>query len=187
MPTLASVADLAIYLDREFEPADPAALLALAFATATIQAETRQTLFFVENDTVTLPGGGSRLLLPERPVVGTPTVSGVASSLWRYAGGGVLEYGAPFPSNADDYTGRWPAQVQVTYSHGFAVIPDDLRAACCLLASGVLSRSDDGRTVQSETVGAYSVTFARTSEADDRAAVSSTLSRYRRSSRSALL
>ncbi len=47
----------------------------------------------------------------------------------------------------------------VVYTHGFAVIPNDVKGVCLALAARSL-QSPDG--VNSETVGSYSVSYSRT-------------------------
>jgi hypothetical protein len=164
VPVLASVAELATYTDTEIAADDPGALLALEFATGIVQAETRQTLFYVPDDTVILAGGAGRLALPERPVIGTPSVVGLVSAVhWHYSGNGVLTYGpASVVGNvAEGYAGRWPTTVTVTYSHGYTEIPADLRNVVLSIAARLLTHNNREGLIVSETVGAYSVTYAR--------------------------
>lgn len=165
MATLASTADLQNYLQN---PAinTAAADLALTLATALIQNQTRQHLFYVADDTVVLVGGQRRLFLPERPVIGTPVVTALApSALYRYDPPDQLTYGIPpgalaasFYSNAPDaMRGVWPLQVEVTYSHGYQTIPDDLRAVCLSVASRAVTNPQG---LRGETLGPYAIQYA---------------------------
>lgn len=55
--------------------------------------------------------------------------------------------------------GRWPNQarsVTVTYTHGYATIPDSVKGAC-LSAAGRVYVNPDG--IKQETIGAVSVTY----------------------------
>jgi hypothetical protein len=172
VPTLASVADLATYTGQELSDSDPAALLALRSATAIVQAETRQWLFYVEAETVELAGGTYRLVLPERPVVGQPELAGHATSDYVDRGGGIL----------DRRRGIWPATVEVTYSHGYREIPADLVTACLSIAARLYERNDAARAISSETIGSYSVSYARSAVAAGELATDERrlLARYRR-------
>jgi len=151
------------------------ATLLLDMATGAIRAHTNQTLSRVTNDTVILPGNYTGVLeLPERPVasVGAVTIGDTAltvdsdfvwdgrTSLLRgTAVTGVLVINdGPLISGRGDWGGPG-AQVTVTYTHGFATIPDDIKGVCLALAARSL-QSPDG--VNSETVGSYSVSYSRT-------------------------
>jgi len=146
----ASVEDLAAYTGRAVENTAQAQL-ALTLATGIIRAEVGQTLSLVEDDRVTLRAGSRpELYLPERPVVAVSSVAGdgIRVGEWTWAGEYVTRpYG-------------WPNLVTITYSHGYAVIPDDVRAICLSVAGRVLAQNDpDGPQVAQETVGSYSVQY----------------------------
>jgi len=193
VPLLASVGELAAFTGRDIADDDPSAMLALETATALCQAETRQQLVYVEDDTVTLIGGASRLLLPERPVTAVSVVTGswndqpaqpLPVHWWRHLGNGVLVFG-PNTYAGWDAQARFPWTVTVTYSHGFRVVPADLRAAALALAARSLNQSDpDAALVAQETVGSYSVTYSRSSQ-EPAVDVARVLGRYRRQSWSA--
>lgn len=152
------------------------ARLLLDLATGAIQAHTHQTLGRVLNDAVTLPGNwGNALVLPERPAsaptlvkIGDTTLTVdtdyVFDGRWTLYRGtkvnGVLSVNGP--DYLIDGWGDWGgpgAVVSVTYSHGFAAIPNDIKGVCLALAARSL-QSPDG--VNSETVGSYSVSYSRT-------------------------
>jgi hypothetical protein len=172
VPTFAPVVDLATYLGRDIPDDDAAASLALRTATAIVQAETRQTLFYVAADTVTLTGGSNRLYLPERPIIGTPVVAGFPAAGYDHRHGLIIRR-----------RGVWESAVTVTYSHGYATIPDDIRGATLSIAARLYRRADpDAGLIASETIGSYSVTYARSAVnagelADDERRI---LARYRR-------
>lgn len=103
----------------------------LTQASGLIQAEARQRIELVTGDTLTVPGRtDARLRLPERPIVsvssvtldGETVITGVdpanyfqtADYLVRLSGWGL-------PDQA----------LQVVYTHGYAVIPDEIKAVCC--------------------------------------------------------
>ncbi len=170
------------------------ATILLDTATAAIQAYCNQS-FTQATTTVVLPGTfDSRLELPERPVTAITTVkigdtTLTADSDYVWDGGHMLYRGTKVDGvlsvNGPDYLingwGDWGgpgAQVTVTYTHGFAVIPNDIKGVCLALAARSLT-SPDG--VNSESVGSYSVSYSRTGGAvsllDEEKAL---LNRYRR-------
>jgi hypothetical protein len=150
----ASVADLAAFLQRDLGDSDltEQAALALDLATAAIQAEAGQQLTQA-TETITLSPIGAVVLLPELPVqtVTAVVVAGVTLDPADYTVStlGILR-------RADG--AAWAGDVTVTYAHGHATIPDDLRAVCLQAAARVLANPG---AVQAESVGAYSVTYAR--------------------------
>ena len=120
---LASAADLAQRLGTD--AADPDLLLALRRASDRFRGEVGYPVNLVEDDTIHLSGDGTEtLLLPGRPVIGNPTITvwgdpvqGVeigrrAGILYRYGG---------WPRGLDN--------IEVTYTHGWAVIPTDIQDA----------------------------------------------------------
>lgn len=148
--------------------------LLLDLATGAIRAYTNQTISRVTSDVVVLPGSWSnRLELPERPVASVATVKIDDTTLvadtdyvwdgrWTLlrgtseAGVLVINDGTLISSHGD--WGGAGAQVTVTYTHGFATIPDDIKGVCLALAARSLA-SPDG--VNSESVGSYSVSYSR--------------------------
>lgn len=179
MTSFASTADLASFLNRTIAVGAETtrAQLMLDLATAAIQNWCRQTISSAET-TALLPGTWSQdLELPERPVteVDTVEVDGVATTDWDWNERGVLRRGAASfaqtsvvnaAGDADSTTqgaagsaqhwGGPQATVSVTYTHGFATIPADIKAVC-LAVAGRAFTSEVG--VKQESLGAYSVTY----------------------------
>jgi hypothetical protein len=148
----ASVDDLATFLQRDLTELTDAADLALELATAAIQAEAGQQLTLA-SETITVAPVGAVVLLPELPVqaVTAVVVAGVTLDPDDYS---VSTLGILRRTDG----AAWTDPVTVTYTHGFAAIPEDLRAVCVQAAARVL-RNPGG--VQAETIGQYSVTYAR--------------------------
>jgi hypothetical protein len=149
----ATTDDLGTYLGRAVENTAQADM-ALALATGIIRAETGQTLSLVEDDEVTLLGSAyAKLALPERPVIAVSSVSGesVNDDEWTRQGASLTRwYG-------------WPDVVTVTYTHGFAVIPDDVKAITLAVAARILAANDpNAPAVTREQIGSYSVEYAQT-------------------------
>jgi hypothetical protein len=162
--SFATPADLASYLQTTVDTAS--AQLSLDLATALIKNYTRQTLSYVADDTVVLRGNTAVLLLPQRPVVGTPVVNGlVPSAVYRFDPPDRLTYGVPsgnlaaaqYANGPNPVYGVWPLAVTVTYSHGYQVIPDDIRGACISVAARAY---DNPQGLRGETIGSYSVQYA---------------------------
>lgn len=151
----ATVPELSAYLGRALDNTEQAEL-ALTLATGIIQSETGQTIERVEDDTVTLRGGPyGELTLPERPVIEVSAVLGehVRDDEWSWRGGQLVRrFG-------------WPEVVVVTYTHGYATIPADIKAITLALAARVLAQNaaDASGGIKRETVGAYTVEYQRDS------------------------
>jgi hypothetical protein len=148
----ASVDDLAAFLQRDLTELTDAADLALELATAAIQAEAGQQLTQA-TETITVAPVGAVVLLPELPVqaVTAVVVAGVTLDPADYT---VSTLGILRRTDG----AAWSGPVTVTYSHGYGTIPDDLRAVCVQAAARVLANPGG---VQAETIGQYSVTYAR--------------------------
>lgn len=169
--TFATASDLASYLQQDVDTATAELLLDLA--TGAIQSATGQTVEQVTDDAVTVAApSGEKLVLPERPA-STPT-------LVKVDGSAVTDYYADVPDDPLEPTvlyrpGGWEAwdsvtgtllRVEVTYTHGYATIPAEIKGICLDVAArayrnpeGLRSREravDDYResdTYATETVG----------------------------------
>jgi hypothetical protein len=147
---LATKDDLAALLQQAVP--DATATLLVEIATGLVQSMAGQRLVLVTDDTVQLDAPFDRyLLLPERPVVSVSAVAIDASPiadwiqirnrLWRRRGWHMPRWTWPTP----------PAQVHVTYTHGFQ--PGDqrlqlARLAVLSLASGVASNPSGATMVR---------------------------------------
>ena len=165
MSMFCSVEDMAAFLQMELTEYDASARRAILEASAAIQNYCHQTIEAVENDVESyMFVRGNRLFLPELPVT---EVSEVEED------GEVL-------TETDDYLldkhgvlhrvgGNWAggsALIMVTYSHGYATLPDDLvgvatRMAARAYQAGLRAASLNGVPgVSSTTLGDYSVSFS---------------------------
>jgi hypothetical protein len=130
---------------------DAYAYLMLTIASGTVRAATGMGFSAVAGDTAVLmadSADGPWLTLPARPVTGVTAVEmgGVplAVGTWTlyghrlYRPGGWGSYGGVYVANAS--TG-WlsPSLVTVTYNHGYAVIPDDVKAATLAVAAELIA------------------------------------------------
>lgn len=177
MVAFATAEDLATYIQRDLSAAETAtATQALDIATEMIRGYTRQVLSVDAGDIVLLDGRGLYLMrLPERPVTALATVkvAGVTlvSTEYQWTEMGFLER----------VRGVWPkgrANIEVTYTHGYTTIPEDIRGVTLELASdlfgGVVGQ------VAGETLGPYQYTTQQSNGtstlSDDHRAI---LGRYR--------
>jgi len=173
---LATQADLEAALQRTLDPAQAA--MALRRASARVRKYTRQTLSLVENDTVTLPGNGRVLWLPQRPLIvddthplsvvelfGITDVEYACLEKRDYSRVGTqLTRGEAWwtPTRLMGYPwlrpqGVWAQRVRVTYSHGYSEIPDDIVDVVLDLASMAMTNPQG---LRSESIDDYSRTFA---------------------------
>lgn len=161
---LASATDLQDYLQQTVD-ANTSALI-LDMATGVIQAYTRQQLEYVQNDTVDLTPMEGRLVLPERPVVDVTAVAGLSTGDWTL----VRDTIYPGPVYIHDWelddiltsnvtwTPLWKPTVQVTYSHGFQSIPNDLKALCLSVAARLYANPT---SIESEMIGQTSTRYSQ--------------------------
>ncbi|MEW5658351.1 hypothetical protein ABGT92_23895 [Streptomyces cinereoruber] len=138
-PPFATVADLAAVTQSELDAT--AADLALASASAIIRSWTKQTITRVDGDVVTLRVLNEReLVLTQRPVVAVSQVrvNSLVLQDWVLSGDRLLRTGGwrrlPGTTTYPD-----PGLVEVTYTHGYEQVPDDVRAVCLDLAAMTLT------------------------------------------------
>jgi hypothetical protein len=137
---------------------------ALREADAAIRNYTNQYLSFVEDDTVTIDGGGRVIFLPQLPVTEVVSIEEDGEALTVTDDYIVGRYGVIHRVGR-----RWATGIQnivVTYSHGYESIPQDItdiatRAASRAYQAGLKAADTAGVPgVQSKTLGDFSVTFA---------------------------
>ncbi|MFB7671675.1 hypothetical protein ACFC26_09680 [Kitasatospora purpeofusca] len=177
LPPLATAADLAAALQRQLDPAQ--ADLAIRRASARVRRFTGQTLSFVSQETAELEGGTQTLQLPQRPLVLDGQNPLTVVELADFSGieyqavqdrdytriGNELTRGYPWygqrtrlggwPFNRT--LGVWTMRVRVTYSHGYAEVPDDIADVVLDLASMNLTNPQN---LRQEAIDDYSRTFA---------------------------
>lgn len=173
---LATRADLEASLQRSLDATQAA--MALRRASARVRKYCRQEITLVENETVTLPGNGRVLRLPQRPLVVDGTHLLTVTELFGITD---VEYVA---LEGRDYTrigteltrgeawwaptrlmgwpwmrpqGIWSQRVRITYSHGYAEVPDDIVDIVLDLASMNMTNPQG---LRSESIDDYSRTFA---------------------------
>lgn len=170
MADFCAVADVELFLQVDIaSDADKVAACerAITEASAAIRNYCHQTIEEVADDATTFDvgAGRARLFLPELPVTGVASVVEDGEALvegsdedYQVANHGVLHR-----------VGQdWVEGVQivvVTYTHGYAEIPDDVAAVCTRAAArayqaGLKASEDDGVPgIASKSLGDFAVAF----------------------------
>jgi hypothetical protein len=148
----------------------------IADATSQIVRYCRKDFQLHTNDVLDIKGDGSTIKLPYRPVVsvsdviaisGRPDIPDIPVSWWVFDGvdeisiaestaSGVIN----LPEAWYDY-GAFPGTFQVTYTHGYSVIPDDVVMVAANAVIAVLLAPTMAAGVIGETVGPYSYRLER--------------------------
>lgn len=178
MTSLATTAQLASRVQGTVDPV--AAQLALDNASGLLRAISRQQFDFVSQETVILVGTGQVLTLPQRPIVVDGTNPLTVVELGDFGAidftlvegrdfvrvGNELERGYPYWWTGTSRLMGWPLRrplgiwaprVQVTYSHGYTTIPDDVVALCLDVAQALYTNPAGLRSM---TIDDYSETRA---------------------------
>lgn len=160
MADLFTVSELASYLQRDLDTSS--ATLASTLAHGLVRGHTKQTLtvatttgaFPIDRDMLTVR-------MTERPITAITSVvvngQSLAANVWGgYAWDG---YSSEFtvaliPILVSTLVRPWPRAV-VTYTHGYATPPDDLKAVCLSVAARIY---DNPRGVRMESIDDYSYT-----------------------------
>lgn len=170
---LADPAELAVWLGV---PDDDAKLLAaLNAASRRFRGAVRHPVSLVTGDSIVLDGNGRpSLLLPAAPVTAVDSVE---------VDGEVLEAGTSYSWSQDGFLrhldGCWPDRlrcIEVTYSHGYDLVPEDIQEVVIDQAQAIYAVQPG---VQQKTVGSQSVTFGAQAATGVTAQWSSVVERYR--------
>jgi hypothetical protein len=160
--SLASIEQLSAYLGQPLESNDASGLLMLQIASGMVRDYLHQQLDYVAGDVVTLdPIYGSYVLLPELPVVSVAQVETWDGTQWnvmdastytvsRKTGmiAGKPGLGITWPSDPETW--------RITYSHGYATIPDGIMGVVCGVAARAYSSP---ASVTMESMGGYRVQY----------------------------
>jgi hypothetical protein len=163
MATLVTAAQLASRLQQTLT--SPSDVDAVTAASGLVRAVARQQFDFVSQETVVLTGGVKKLVLPQRPpVIDTGANPLTVVELGDFGGvnftcldgrdfvrvGEELTRGQPWYYTTRTlgwpYTrvrGVWAPRVQVTYSHGYQTVPDEV-ASVVLDVAAVLYDNPTG-------------------------------------------
>lgn len=190
-PQLATLDDVVAVLGRALtSDQTTAATRLLDMASGIVRSYTRQFITKVTDDVITIPGNwGNTIELPQRPVSAVSSVlmngATMPNTQWKLVDGNLFlgtgafmpDYGStiwggsalwgPAGSNqgpqAIGNTWQGPtAQIQVTYTHGFDSVPQDIVNT---VAGMVANQLNAEVGIQSEQIGGYKVVYARQSNA----------------------
>jgi hypothetical protein len=212
LPALATIADVEATLGRSLTSGQTTfATRLLNMASGLVRGYTRQTFTLTTDDVVVLPGNwGNSLELPQRPVVSVSSVvfnnatapltswKLVDSTLFLGTGSFMPDFGtfswgngnlwgpagSTMGMQASGPSWQGPStQITVTYTHGFADVPQDIVNE---VAGMVALQLNTEAGLGSETIGTYKAVYNRNSGggmglSDD---TKSVLNRYRRRSAS---
>lgn len=170
LPLLATPEELAKRTNRE--PSDPDLEAELRAASNRFRDQVRRTISRVEDDEITLDGGGRRnLRLPSAPVtaISEVTIDGDPTEV-SFSRDGLIRRkdGALFP---DDY-----GNISVTYTHGFDPVPEEIAEAVLDSAEGRLATE---RGLSSLQVGGITQSFSKAEQAGVSQTWSDTVARWR--------
>ena len=159
-PTLAFVADLEAYLKRSLTPAETTQADLILPAASTVIREEAGQVFSRATTTVKLVINpfDEWVTLPQQPVVSVASVAlndsglsgwtAINGRIYRACGWFPLATGAVLPP---------PPILTVTYTHGYATIPADVKLTTVLLVNAAMTGEIP---VRSEQVGDYSISYA---------------------------
>jgi hypothetical protein len=174
---LCQTTDISGRLGRSLTSAESARVpYLIADATSQIVRFCRKDFQLHTDDVLNIQGDGSTIKLPYRPVIsvsdviaisGRPDIPDIPVSWWVFNGideisiaestaSGVIN----LPEAWYDY-GAFPGTFQVTYTHGYAVVPDDVVMVTANAVISVLQAPTIAAGVIGETIGPYSYRMER--------------------------
>lgn len=163
MDPLATPAQLGAFMQETIAANDASALLYLSIASGMVRDSLQQQITATTGEVILAdPIDGSYVLLPELPISDVSLVETFDGTVWTTADpstytvskrlgmiAGKPGYGVAWPSDPETW--------RVTYSHGFATVPDSLVGVVC----GVAARAYASPVaVDLERLGGYQVKYA---------------------------
>lgn len=160
MTDLATSTDIEARLGRTLTTLEATRVVPLLTdASASVRNYTRQTITQVTDDVVRLKIRNGRVRLPQRPATAVTTVKNTLGDLvlFQWDGGSIVVVGSNVPD-----TFAWVpwlngmAAVDVTYTHGYSTVPDDIVGVVCSIVMRALGREPLDAGITSETIQGYS-------------------------------
>ena len=167
MANFCTVVDLAQLLQVQISTAAQIASAerAIAEASAAIRNYCHQEIELVTNETITLDSaGGTKVFLPQLPVLSVAEVVEDDETLVEDDDYKLGQWGIFHRVDA-----KWTSGIQIleiTYTHGYETIPDDVVAVCARAAArayqaGLKAASTEGVPgIAATSLGDYSVSYA---------------------------
>jgi hypothetical protein len=178
LPPLASDTDVIARLGRELNPVEAARIDALLKdGSAHIRRYTREDFVFVANDVMTIRASRGSVRLPGRPIQsvssvlalsGLPGVPNIQVTWYQFDGIDRITIPDPAMSGIINLPEAWyelgwfTDTYQVTYTHGYTEVPDDVLSVLCTAVISVLTAPTMAAGVIGESVGGYSYRMQRT-------------------------
>jgi hypothetical protein len=178
LPPLATDSDVVARLGRELNPVEAARIDALLMdGSAHIRRFTRKDFVFVADDVKTIRALRGVIKLPGRPVTdvsevlaisGLPGVPNIQVTWYQFDQIDQITVPDPALSGIINLPEAWyelgwfTDTYQVTYSHGYAEVPDDVLSVLCTAVISVLTAPTMAAGVIGESVGGYSYRMERT-------------------------
>lgn len=171
LPHLADLSDVEDRLGRDLTPEESRKADALLRDASTVVRNYCRRDFTMGTTTARYRPRGRKIILPQRPVLSVTAVYSVQSfgptilttplTFWSWVGGAEIIIGDETlvingPTIDFDDVNVW---VEVTYSHGFAEVPDDVRAVVANLVVRNVTVPGGG-LADMETVGPYTVRYS---------------------------
>jgi hypothetical protein len=167
MANFATIADIEAFLQVTITGdavLEASANRALTEATAAIRNYCHQYIELVSGEAVTLDSpGGARMFLPELPVVSVASVVEDGEALTVTDDYKLGQYGILHRIGRKWFEGI--QAITITYTHGYATIPDDIIAVCTRAASrgyqaGLRAGTDEAVIgVTAKSLGDFSVSY----------------------------
>jgi hypothetical protein len=160
---LATATDLSDRLGRDLTDSELGRVDALLRdASAAVRRYTGQDITEATSTTSVRVRGGW-LRLPQRPVTAVTTVESATGDSVVFDWGGGEEVWVGATTTWDPATLIWPSRlptrVSVTYTHGYAEIPDDIVAVVCAVALRAVGVDPTDTKYQSEGIASYNYTL----------------------------
>lgn len=161
---LATIGDLQAVMRREIAPDTVRAQRLLEMASTTVGNYTGVTA--LATTTIRLKVRNGKARLPLRPVTAVTEVKDMSGNAvpheWYL--GQVVDCSPVLLNEFEINLARCrPSFVDVTYTHGYAVIPEDIIAVICDMVAAALGTPPEDAGVQQETLGPWSVTTGQSS------------------------
>lgn len=168
MEPLATIEDLEDELGPDLTPAQAArAPTLLTRASARVRAYTRRTFTFVEDDVRILRPLGAEVRLPNPPVTAVSAVEAIGCdgqpavelAHWCWDGADLIDVCPAAPVDVAGAPLWWwsaaPRSYQVTYSHGYAEIPEVVVGVVCAMVLRTLLSPSAISGMVAERIGQY--------------------------------
>lgn len=173
LPILAQVSDVQARMPRPMTTDETTrAATLLVDASSRVRSHTRQTFSQIQTTEI-IPPVDNQIILPQRPVISVDALARVNAdgktfmpySIWTFDGRDTLMLGPPSaivnaPEVWTDMDWFWRnVTYQVTYTHGYPVIPDDVIGVVAGMVMRVIMAPGSPGVI-SETIGGYAYRMA---------------------------